>query len=580
MGKSKAKKKAGQEKAGEEQPAAEGGAGSEITGTQSVCPAIPDGCSSGKAEDGTLITYVIPCVSCNAFLSLTKETQLDQICQACKTGVRPLVEKILEDKFTELPLPSVSGGKLIEAVCTGEDCKRTAQFPKGYAIYCPVCLKNVMKEKVVPPKSCFEYYGGERGKQVGEKLEKCCESLGTKPNPAFQLVYVIIMCCWFYLYFRYGWGEESTAIRPLVEEIPGGLNLHMRIMELGFGFGLALLIKCYTCDPGRVTNENREQLNALYKQPDTSLGEIPLKWCNTCRFLRPPRTHHCRICDICVVRFDHHCVWLNTCIGANNLRWFLAFVGWHALLCWYGVGFVFMLMRVIAAKMHAKDPGVLEWVGQRRYEAYMRFIPRTWGMLGGIVGNAAGTDVPWSVVWAMNVPLMVLMIFCAVMGALLGSFFFVHVLQVLRNQTSYEGWTYVPQKQDPDGAASDATDGAAAESCTPPPAPTAGKANASASSGVDKSVEVKNEAPKASNTEKQKDEATGTVEEEEAEDEPDRGSTCRIKRQDPPKEEGGGLPPGQWVSKHDTGSKFANISEVLFPPMNSFSAVAQNKKEE
>ena len=41
--------------------------------------------TQARADDGTLITCVIPCVSCNAFLSLTKKTALDQICQACKT---------------------------------------------------------------------------------------------------------------------------------------------------------------------------------------------------------------------------------------------------------------------------------------------------------------------------------------------------------------------------------------------------------------------------------------------------------------------------------------------------------------
>lgn len=544
MGKSKQKKT----------PAAEGNTGSTEEVVQSP-PAGPDGRTSGKAEDGTLITYVIPCVSCSAFLSLTKETQLDQICQACKTGVQPLVELVQADKFDELPLPPASGGKLITAVCTGEDCKRTAQFPKGYAIYCPVCLKNVMKEQYEKPKGCCEYYLGDRGKRWGAKIESCCEYLGTKPNPFFQLVYLVIMCCWFYLYYRYGWGDESVAIRPLVEEVPGGLSLHMRIMEFGFGFGVLLLIRCYMCDPGRVTEENREHLMALYKHPDTALGETPLKWCNTCRFLRPPRTHHCRMCDICVTRFDHHCVWLNTCIGAKNLRWFLSFVAWHALLCWYGVGFVFALLRVIARKLHAADPAVLQWFGARRYDAYMRFIPASWGYLGGLIGNAAGTDVPWAVVWAMNVPLMILLIFCLVMGVVLGAFFCVHVMQVVRNQTSYEGWSFSPQLQQPEGANGDAADGGAAESCTPPPPP--------AGTSGDKT-----------------DEQGDKEEKEEEEDDPDRGTTCRVKRKDPPKAEDGGLPPGQWVSKHDTGSTWANIAEVVFPPMNSFGkvALAEGKK--
>lgn len=34
--------------------------------------------------------------------------------------------------------------------------------------------------------------------------------------------------------------------------------------------------------------------------------------------LQPPRAKHCHDCDKCVLQFDHHCVWLGTCIGQGN----------------------------------------------------------------------------------------------------------------------------------------------------------------------------------------------------------------------------------------------------------------------
>jgi hypothetical protein len=60
-------------------------------------------------------------------------------------------------------------------------------------------------------------------------------------------------------------------------------------------------------------------------------------FCKKCEITRPPRTHHCSICQRCVIRFDHHCVWMNNCIGYNNYRQFLLVLFYLSLGCFYGV---------------------------------------------------------------------------------------------------------------------------------------------------------------------------------------------------------------------------------------------------
>lgn len=41
--------------------------------------------------------------------------------------------------------------------------------------------------------------------------------------------------------------------------------------------------------------------------PNSILGSV--KWCKTCQIWKPNRTHHCRVCDACVLKMDHHCPW-------------------------------------------------------------------------------------------------------------------------------------------------------------------------------------------------------------------------------------------------------------------------------
>ncbi|KAJ6572634.1 DHHC palmitoyltransferase-domain-containing protein [Mycena sp. CBHHK59/15] len=51
--------------------------------------------------------------------------------------------------------------------------------------------------------------------------------------------------------------------------------------------------------------------------------------CRKCGQLKPERTHHCRICNRCVLKYDHHC----PCVGLHNERHFVLFMAYLVISC-------------------------------------------------------------------------------------------------------------------------------------------------------------------------------------------------------------------------------------------------------
>ncbi len=45
-----------------------------------------------------------------------------------------------------------------------------------------------------------------------------------------------------------------------------------------------------------------------------------VKFCRTCLIVRAPGISHCKICNSCIERYDHHCPWVGNCIGKNNYK--------------------------------------------------------------------------------------------------------------------------------------------------------------------------------------------------------------------------------------------------------------------
>ncbi|KAJ1036822.1 hypothetical protein NDA10_005338 [Ustilago hordei] len=60
---------------------------------------------------------------------------------------------------------------------------------------------------------------------------------------------------------------------------------------------------------------------------------------------KPERAHHCRVCKTCTLKFDHHCPWLNQCVGLGNERYFVLFMSWLSFGCGIVVYSGFGVMR-------------------------------------------------------------------------------------------------------------------------------------------------------------------------------------------------------------------------------------------
>ena len=133
--------------------------------------------------------------------------------------------------------------------------------------------------------------------------------------PQHNIAFAIISITLAFITFVY---QYIIIIRHTLHQHIKYTNKYSNILAAFF------LLRVNMTDPGIFPRfSESEPMFGPFNQND--------RYCKTCHIIRPGKAKHCRICDNCVMGFDHHCPWTGTCIAQRNMRYFVGFVMFSGL---------------------------------------------------------------------------------------------------------------------------------------------------------------------------------------------------------------------------------------------------------
>ncbi|KAG5887429.1 hypothetical protein JTB14_024628 [Gonioctena quinquepunctata] len=105
--------------------------------------------------------------------------------------------------------------------------------------------------------------------------------------------------------------------------------INMIIFQICAFLAITSHFKTMFTDPGAVPKGNATK--EMIKQMGFREGQVIFK-CPKCCSIKPDRAHHCSVCQRCIRKMDHHCPWVNNCVGENNQKYFVLFTFYIATI--------------------------------------------------------------------------------------------------------------------------------------------------------------------------------------------------------------------------------------------------------
>ncbi|XP_029943957.1 palmitoyltransferase ZDHHC3 [Salarias fasciatus] len=154
--------------------------------------------------------------------------------------------------------------------------------------------------------------------------------------------------CIVLTYFSVFYADYVVVQYVLIPAYSGSVwcTLHGSVFNLILLLLLACHAKAVFSDPGMVPLPDTAIDFSDLRSQSSRMNERGCEgWtvCSRCETYRPPRAHHCRVCQRCIRRMDHHCPWINNCVGELNQKYFIQF------LFYTGMASLYSLVLVVSA---------------------------------------------------------------------------------------------------------------------------------------------------------------------------------------------------------------------------------------
>ncbi|VWU50425.1 palmitoyltransferase, putative [Hepatocystis sp. ex Piliocolobus tephrosceles] len=116
-------------------------------------------------------------------------------------------------------------------------------------------------------------------------------------------------------------------------------------------------IKCLFKNPGILSE--LDILRESITDYDAGVGAT-VDICKKCFLKKIRRSHHCSICNKCIIKMDHHCLWINNCVGLYNQKFFILLTFYAFLMCCNcSVIIIYKIATCINTQPRVKSPKCL-----------------------------------------------------------------------------------------------------------------------------------------------------------------------------------------------------------------------------
>ena len=159
------------------------------------------------------------------------------------------------------------------------------------------------------------------GQRITRSITRLYSYLLHERHPVVMVIFTILQC-----------GSEMLFIPPASPYLPS-IHKYLVLPILVILPYLSLWLS-YSTSGHHINTASYPA--ALIRYPYDYTLYHPHQRCRTCHLPKPARSKHCSICKTCIERQDHHCIWINNCVGLHNYHYFIALLISISCLLAYG----------------------------------------------------------------------------------------------------------------------------------------------------------------------------------------------------------------------------------------------------